>query len=165
MKKSPALMAGALKADADGHAEHYLPFVSEITPYISQLILAGKKGAEAAGDGSRGAEKAEVPEKYLAEPGGIMDSYPPSPSPSAPPPKMPKTGNNCAHGQLKRQHPDSLPDDFPKLRAVQRYQDDWYAKEEGKRQEAAAAAAAAEAAQPQTRAERSRPNPRYQPGD
>ena len=53
-----ALMLEALQADADGH-EHYVPFVSGITPYISQLILAAKRCGP--GDGSRGAKKAEVP--------------------------------------------------------------------------------------------------------
>ena len=140
MKKSPALMLEALQADADGHEKHYVPFVSEITPYISQLILAAKRGVEPSGDGSRGAKKAVVPEKYLAELEGIMNAYSPPSSSSKPEPKMKKTGPNCAHEQLKKKYPDPLPGDFPKLPAVQRYQDNWYAKKDGKQQEAAAAA-------------------------
>ena len=139
MKKSPALMLEALQADAKGHEKHYVPFVSEITPYISQLILAAKRGVEPSGDGSRGAKKAVVPEKYLAELEGIMNAYSPPSSSSKPEPKMKKTGPNCAHEQLKKKYPAPLPGDFPKLPAVQRFQDDWYAKKEGEQQEAAAA--------------------------
>ena len=54
MKKSPALMLEALQADADDHEKHYAPFVLEMTPYISLLILTGKRGLESSGDGSRG---------------------------------------------------------------------------------------------------------------
>ena len=60
MKKSPALMLEALQADTDDHEKHYVPFVSEITPYISQLILAGKRGVEPSGDGSRSAKKPTI---------------------------------------------------------------------------------------------------------
>ena len=83
---------------------------------------------------------AEVAEKYLAELEGIMNAYSPQSSSSAAAPEMPKTGLNCAHEQLKKKYPDPPPGDFPKLPAVQRYQDGWYAKKEEKQQEAAAAA-------------------------
>ena len=117
-----------------------MPFVSEITPYISQLISAAKRGVEPSGGGSRGAKKAEVPEKYLAQLEAIMNAYSPPSSSSAAAPKMPKTGRNCAHEQLRKKYPDPPPGDFPMPPAVQRYQDEWYAKKEEKQQEAAAAA-------------------------
>ena len=92
MKKSPALMLEALQADADDHEKHHVPFVSKITPYISQLILAAKRGVEPSGDGSRGAKKAVVPEKYLAELEGIMDAYSSPSSSSKPDSRCPRQG-------------------------------------------------------------------------
>ena len=119
-KKSAALMVEALRAGEEGAgAKHYIPFVSEITPFISQLVTASKKGTEA-GAGVRGREQATVPDGYHDALRGTLSSYL-----QVNGKHMPKTGPNSAHEQLKLRYPDGLPEDFPKLPAVQRYHDAW----------------------------------------
>ena len=128
-KKSPALMAEALSAAAEVDDKHRTPFVSEITPYISQLVLARKKGADPAAVGTKGRVQTTVPERFHEQLVKLLEA---SRSENK---TMPKNGVNSLLDQLKLQHQDSVPGDFPSRAAVCRFQVDWQEKQgEGQQQ-------------------------------
>ena len=127
MKKSPALMVEALCADAEAHEKHRTPFVSEITPYISQLVLARKKGGDPAAVGTKGREKTTVPEGFHEQLVKKLLDWSGNKS-------MPKTGNNSLFDQLQAQYQDGAPDDFPTRPAVSRFQEEWEKKQQEEKQ-------------------------------
>lgn len=117
------MMHEALRNDADcggahPHAQHYVPFASEITPLISAMVIARKGGG--GGTGVRGRERSVVPESYASQLQSILSAY--QGAKGKPPPK---TGSDSACSQLKAMYPGGLPADFPTKAAVDRYQDEW----------------------------------------
>ena len=64
------MMHEALRNDADcggahPHAQHYVPFASEITPLISAMVIARKGGG--GGTGVRGRKRSVVPESHASQ--------------------------------------------------------------------------------------------------
>ena len=110
-------MAELLRGDFS-HNKHRIPYVSEITPYISTLYAATKNNKQPNGNG-RGRPTSEVADEYKPLLDKIFHGWRATNNS-----KQPKDGEQSAYDQLKGQcNGGDVPDNFPSKAEVVRYQD------------------------------------------